>query len=211
MDNDRDERKRPQHLRLVVNNPDKRNARPATGEESFVSFEELVAKRDGLRPDFYRGLGRWQTRAYEKLEVQLARRQWPYGLDPQHGRLVVIPAEVVCPETLEHGGTPQDEVLIFAADDPTGQGICLSLEMILPFWSDDDAVMEDALFTAPILPYGMLFLEENRNDNYLDLIYRLSFPLFPSALTTRLLERFFAVARYELAETLAVLDAFPEA
>uniref|UniRef100_A0A831XFQ6 Uncharacterized protein n=1 Tax=Geobacter metallireducens TaxID=28232 RepID=A0A831XFQ6_GEOME len=210
MTQDKEERKRPQ-LRLVVNNPDLRGGRTAKGEDTGIPFDVLVAKRQELRPDFYRGIGPLHVKAYQRVERHLERRGWTYGLDPQHGRLMVIPAAEVCPEVLEHGGSPQDELLLFVADDPTGQGLCLCLEMILPFWSDDDAVMEEALIYAPIYPYGALFLEENRNDSYLDLIYRLSFPLYPPAPTERLLEKLFAVARYELRETLLGLDEFPEA
>lgn len=210
MGNESDDRKRP-HLRLVVNNPELRNPRPAPGEEPFIPLEELAANRETIRPDFYRGLGRWQVKCYEFVERHLARMGLPYGLDPRHGRLVVVPAEAVCPEVMEHGGTSQDEILLFAAEDVTGEGVCLSLEMILPFWSDDDSLMEDALLTAPILPYGALFLEENSNDEYFDLIYRVAFPLFPPAMTGRLLEKLFAVARFELRETLMSLDRYPEA
>lgn len=210
MTQDKDERKRPQ-LRLVVNNPDLRGGRAAMGDEAGIPFEVLVEKREELRGDFYRGIDPWHVKAYGRIERHLGRRGWTYGLDPQHGRLMVLQAAEACPEVLEHGGTPQDEMLLFVADDPTGQGLCLCLEMILPFWSDDDAVMEEALIYAPIYPYGALFLEENRNDGYLDLIYRLAFPLYPPVLTDRLLERLFAVARYELRETLMGLDEFPEA
>lgn len=206
---DTDERKRPQ-LRLVVDNAEKRNPRPSGQEDDFIPLETLAARRDELRPEFYRGMVRRQAKAYETLERFLSDRGWPYGLDPRHGRLIAVPAQVVCPEVLEHGGSPQDEVLLFAAEDPVGEGLCLSLEMILPFWSDDDAVMEDALFSAPILPYGSLFLEENRQDGYLDLIYRLAFPLYPPAPTGRLLAKLLAVAAYELRETLRGLDEYPE-
>ncbi len=210
MTQDKDERKR-SHLRLVVNNPESRGGRPVTGDQASIPFEELVSRRAELGADFYRGIGEWHVKSYRVIERYLARRGWRYGLDPQHGRLMVLPAAEVCPELPAHGGTPQDELLLFVADDPTGQGLCLSLEMILPFWSDDDTVMEEALIYAPIYPYGALFLEENKNDNYLDLIYRLSFPLYPPVLTERLLDKFFAVARYELRETLLGLDEFPEA
>lgn len=209
MTQDKDERKR-SHLRLVVNNPEARGGRPATGDQASIPFEELVSRRHELSADFYRGIGEWHVKSYKVIERHLARRGWRYGLDPQYGRLMVLPAADVCPEVLAHGGTPQDELLLFVADDPTGHGLCLSLEMILPFWSDDDTVMEEALIYAPIYPYGALFLEENKNDNYLDLVYRLSFPLYPPALTERLLEKLFAVARYELRETLLGLDEFPE-
>lgn len=208
MEKDKDERKR-SHLRLVVNNPELRNPRPAKGEEPFIPLDELAVNRDGIRPDFYQGMGQLQHKCYGFAERFLARTGWMYGLDPRHGRLIVIAADAVCPEILEHGGTTQDELLLFVTEDAAGQGPCLTLEMILPFWSDDDSLMEEALLTAPILPYGMLFLEENRNDGYLDLIYRLAFPLLPPALTGRLLEKLFAVARFELRETLRTLDAYP--
>jgi hypothetical protein len=204
MTKDKDERKRPQ-LRLVVNNPEKRNPRPKANEEALVTLEELLARREDFRPAFYADLPPWQAKAFGAIERFLAGRGWPYGLDPQHGRPLVIPAGVVCPAAAEHDEASQDEVLLHLAEDPTGQGGCLTLEMLLPFWSDDDGVMEEALLFSPIFPYGALFLEENKQDGYLDLIYRVSFPLYPPALTNRLLSRFFAVAGYELTEALRSL------
>jgi hypothetical protein len=209
MGQDKDERKRP-HLRLVVDNAEKRNPRSADQEETFVSLGELISGRDVFRPEFYDGLDRWEAKACRVMEGFLLQKGWPYGLDP-HGRLVVLPADVICPEAVEFGGTPQDEAILFVAEDAAGKGLCLSLEAILPFYSDDDAVMEDALLYAPVFQYGTLFLEENRQDGYLDLIYRLGFPLYPPAPTGRLLDRLFTVAAFELKETLRSLAEFPEA
>lgn len=209
MANDRDERKRP-HLRLVVDNVEKRSPRPSGREEGFIPLEELIARRDGFRPEFYLGLGRAETKAYEALERFLTRKGWPYGLEPHHDRLIVLPAGAVSPDVLAHGEAPQDEIILYVADDLTGKGLCLSLEMILPYWSEDAAVMEDALLYSPVLPYGTLFLEENRQDGLLDLIYRLAFPLYPPALTARMLDRLFSIAEYELRETLRSLAEYPE-
>lgn len=209
MSKDKDERKRPQ-LRLVVNNVEKRSGRPVAGEEDFIALDELILRRHELRGHFYAGVGRLQEKTYRSLERYLERKGWAYGLDPMHGRLMVIPAGLVCPETIVPDSTHQDEVLVFAGEDLTGVGLCLSLEMIIPFWSDDDAVMEDALLSAPILPYGMLFLEENRQDGYLDLIYRMALPLYPPAPTVRVLDKLFAVVRTELAETLRALADFSD-
>lgn len=209
MTKDKDDRKRPQ-LRLVVDNVEKRNPRPAADEESFIPLEELIAQREALRDDFYHGLERGQAKTYAALERFLTQKGWPYGLDPNHGRLLIIPAGVVCPEAVEHGGAPQDELILFVSEDPAGKGLCLSLEMLLPYYSDDEAVMEDALLYAPSLPYGTLFLEENRQDGLLDLIYRLGFPLYPPALTGRILERLFTMAAYELKEVLRSLAEYPE-
>lgn len=201
---DKDDRKRP-HLRLVVDNVEKRNPRPASGEEPFVPVEELIARRVELRPQFYRGMERRFTKSYEALERFIERRGWPYGLDPHHGPLLVIPAGVVCPEAIESGSPYQDEILVYVAEDSTGEGLCLSLEMILPYYSEDEAVMEDALLFSPVFQYGTLFLEENRQDGLLDLIYRLGFPIYPPALTSRVLTRLFAIAAFELKETLRSL------
>ena len=167
--------------------------------------------RDQVRGDFYRGLEKRQTKAFEALERFLASRDWPYGLDPHHGRLLVLPAMVVAPETVDYGVGPQDELLIAITEDATKLGFCLTLEMILPFYSDDDAVMEDALLYSPMLPYGTLFIEENAQDEFLDLIYRLAFPLYPALPSARLLEKLFAVAAFELHETLRSLAEYPEA
>jgi hypothetical protein len=209
MTHEKDDRKRP-HLRLVVNNVEQRKPRPAAGEEDFISLETLVAKRETFRPGFYSGLHGWQVKAYNSLERYLSRKQWNYGLDPQHGRLLVLPVFVVCPEAIEHSGAQQDEILIYVTEDATGQGTCLSIETILPYWSEDESVMEDALLYSPIFQYGALFLEENRQDGLLDLIYRLGFPLYPPALTGRLLDRLFAIAAYELGETLRSLTDYSE-
>lgn len=209
MGKDKDDRKRP-HLRLVVDNAEKRKARPTGNEEEFISFEELLARRNALRAAFYRELGSWQAKAYEVLERYLDHKGWPYGLDPHHGRVIVLPAVTVCPDLLNYGATPQDEALLYVTDDATGEGLCITLEMVLPYYSEDDTVMEDALLYAPIFQYGTMFLEENRHDGFLDLIYRIGFPLYPPALTGRLLDRLFAVVTFELAETLRSLAEYPE-
>jgi len=209
MAHDKDDRKRP-HLRLVVDNVEKRNSRPAGGEELFVPIEELVAKRDELRPMFYRGMERRHAKPYETIERFLAGRGWPYGLDPHHGPLLVIPAGAVCSEAVEPGSAYQDEILVYVAEDAEGEGLCLSLEMILPFYSEDEAVMEDALLFSPVFQYGTLFLEENRQDGLLDLIYRLGFPIYPPALTVRVLNRLFTIAAFELKETLRSLAEHAE-
>jgi hypothetical protein len=208
VEKDKEERKR-SHLRLVVNNPDKRTPRPAA-EEDFVPFEELVATRDSIRPAFYDGLDELQAKAYAAVEAFVAAKEWPYAFDPHHGKLMVVPAGVVAPETVEFGVAPQDEVLLFLSEDASGTGLCLSAEMILPFYSDDESVMEDALLYSPIFQYGTLFLEENRQDGLLDLIYRLGLPLFPPSPSRRLLERMFAIAGYELTEALRSLSEYPE-
>lgn len=205
MTKDKDERKRPS-LRLVVSNPEKRGARPAKeDEEQFVPLPELAVNRDLLRPAFYRGLERRQAKAYKHLETYLLRHDVMYGLDPHHGRVIVVPAAAVCPASAEHGGVHQDEVLLFVTEDGIGNGSCLSLETILPYWSDDESIMEEALLYAPIHQYGALFLEENRHDGLLDLIYRLALPVYPPAPTGRILERFFAIAALELADALQSL------
>jgi hypothetical protein len=209
MTHDKDDRKRP-HLRLVVNNVEQRKPRPASGEEDFISLDTLIAKRETFRPEFYSGMQRWQVKAYNSLERYLSARQWDYGLDPQHGRLLVLPVAVVCPEAMMHSEVPQDELLIYVTEDASGDGSCLSVETILPYWSDDESVMEDALLFSPIFQYGALFLEENRQDGLLDLIYRLGFPLYPPALTGRLLDRLFAITAYELGETLRGLTEYSE-
>jgi hypothetical protein len=49
-----------------------------------------MAKREQFRPEFYLGMDRPQTKAYEALERFLTRKKWTYGLDPQHGRLLVL-------------------------------------------------------------------------------------------------------------------------
>ncbi len=209
MTQEKDERKRA-HLRLVVNNEEQRKPRPVVGEEEFIPFETLVMQRDMLRSEFYRTLGRWQAKAYSAIERFMVRKQWEYGLDPQHGKLMVLPISAVCPDVIEHGGSSQDEALIYVTEDASGEGFCLSVETILPYWSEDESVMEDALIYAPIFQYGALFLEENKQDGLLDLIYRFGLPIYPPALTGRLLGRFFAIFSYELRETLRNLAEYPE-
>jgi hypothetical protein len=206
MTQDKDERKRP-NLRLVVSNPDKRQNRK-DAEEEYLPLEELVARREELRPDFYRDMERGPAKVYALIERFLLRKEWQHGLDPLHGKLLVLPAGVVCPYHDEYGGENKDEALLFVAEDALG-ALCLALEMVLPFYSDDDTVMEDAFLYAPVHQYGTLFLEENRQDGLLDFIYRLSIPAYPPALTGRLLERFFAIAAFELAETLRSLGEYP--
>lgn len=208
MTQDKDGENRP-HLRLVVNNAEKRNSRPSTSEDDFIPFEELITKRDVFRPEFYEEMDQLQKDAYEELERFLTGKGWSYGLDPRHGRLLVLSAGEICPEAAEDGSTQQDEILIYIAEDVTGQGLCLSLEMLLPYYSEDEAVMEDAFLYAPVNQYGTLFLEENRHDSFLDLIYRLALPLFPPDLSGSLLDRLFAIAAYELKETLRGLAEYP--
>jgi hypothetical protein len=70
--------------------------------------------------------------------------------------------------------------------------------------------MEEAILFAPVLPYGTLFLEENRHDSYLDLIYRVSFPLAPPALTQRLLGRYLATVAHEIRDALSGLTEYPD-
>jgi hypothetical protein len=210
MEKDKDERKR-SHLRLVVDNAEKRKARPAGQESEFIPFPELVARLEELRGSFYTDLAPWQTRAYRTIERLLEVKGWPYALDPQHGRLLVVPAGAVSSDLVGEGSSHQDEILLYVNEDQAGAGYCLTTEMILPFWSEDDAVMEDALIYAPIHQYGALFLEENPQDKLLDLIYRLGFPLYPPALTGRLLDRLFATVAHELKETLRCLAEYPEA
>ena len=208
MTKDKDERKR-SHLKLVVNNPEIRSARPATGEQEFVPLEDLIANRDGFRPSFYAGMGRLQTKGYRSLERFLQAKGAPYGIDPIHGKVMVLPAGELSQESREFG-SPQDEVLLSIAEDAGGTGLCFSMEMILPYFSEDDAVMEEALLFAPVLQYGALFLEENPHDGLLDLIYRLAVPLFPPLLTTRLAQRMFSIFSFELKETFMALSDYPE-
>jgi hypothetical protein len=208
MAKDKDEHKR-SHLKLVVNNSEIRSARPTGGEQEFIPLEELILNRDAFRPSFYRGMGRLQTKGYQALERFLQQRGAPYGIDPVHGKVMVLPAGDLSPEALEFG-SPQDEVLLCIAEDAGGSGLCFSLEMILPYFSEDDAVMEEALLFAPVLQYGALFLEENPHDGLLDLIYRLAVPLFPPLLSTRLAERMFAIFAFELKETFLALSDYPE-
>ncbi|MDD2321014.1 MAG: hypothetical protein PHO83_13300, partial [Geobacteraceae bacterium] len=176
MNKDNDDRKR-SHLRLVVNNPDKRKPGPAGNEDDFITLDDLVANRENLAPLFYRDMDPLQEKTYRVIERFLSVRGWPYGLDPHHGRPIVIPALVACPGALASGMVSHDELLVFVTEDTAGQGLCLSIEMIMPFYSDDETVMEDALLYSPVFQYGSLFLEENRHDGLLDLIYRLGFPL----------------------------------
>jgi len=204
-----DERKRT-HLRLVVNNPEKRNPRPSGCEDDFIALEELVARRDEIRPIFYRDMDRATEKAYRVIERFLSRKGWPYGLDPNHGKPVVIPAAAACPGTLSSGMDPRDELLLFIMEDAAGEGVCLSMEMILPFYSEDESVMEDALLYSPVFQYGALFIEENRHDGLLDLVYRFGFPLYPPALTGRILERLFRLAAHEMSDALQGLNEYPE-
>jgi len=208
MKKDKDERKM-SHLKLVVNNAEVRSARPAGGEQEFIPLEELILRRDVFRPAFYRGMGRQQTRSYQALERFLEKRNAPYGIDPVHGKVLVLPAGDLSPEAREYG-SPQDEVLLSISEDAGGTGLCFSLEMILPYFSEDDAIMEEALLFAPVLQYGALFLEENPHDGLLDLIYRLAVPLYPPLLTSRLAERMFAIFGFELKETFLALSDYPE-
>lgn len=202
MTQNKDERPRP-NLRLVVNNPDKRPPRKDP-EAEYLPLEELAARREEFRLQFYRDLERGPAKAYTFIERFLLTKGWPHGLDPFHGKLLVLPAGTVCPYHDQYGGENKDEVLLFVSEDLQG-GLCLALEMVLPFFSEDESVMEDAYLYAPVHQYGTLFLEENRQDGLLDFIYRLSIPLYPPSLSGRLLERFFTIAAAELAETLQAL------
>lgn len=208
MSKDKDERKRT-HLKLVVNNPENRSARPAGAEQDFIPLEELITQRDSFRAAFYKGMGRLQTKGYAALERFLLDSAAPYGIDPVHGRVIVLPAGNLSPEAQEFG-SPQDEVLLSISEDAAGLGLCFSMEMILPYFSEDDAVMEEALLFAPVLQYGALFLEENPHDGLLDLIYRLSVPLVPPAFTSRLAKRMFATFAFEIKETFLALSDYPE-
>ena len=206
---DKDDRKRP-HLRLVVNNADKRGGHAPRGEETFISLNDLVAMRDEVRPHFYRGLEPAYVKAYETIERFVDMKGWPCGLDAQHGPLIVLPAEAILEEPGgENEGHP-DEMIVYITEDLSGQGLCLSLEMILPFYSEEEAVMEDALLFSPVFQYGTLFLEENQQDQALDLIYRFGFPICPPALTATVLGRLFAIAAFELKEILRSLAEYPE-
>jgi len=209
MKKDNDDRKR-SHLRLVVNNPDKRKPGPVGSEDDFITLEALIAQREGLTPLFYQDMGELPTKAYQALERFFSARGWPYGLDPQHGQPAVLPALVVCPGAVAYGMVPHDELLIFIAEDAGGEGLCLSMEMIMPFYSDDEAVMEEALLYSPVLQYGSLFIEENQHDGLLDLIYRLGFPLYPPVPTARILGRLFSIVAREVDDALGALCEFPE-
>jgi hypothetical protein len=123
---------------------------------------------------------------------------------------MVLPVGIVVPEMADFGGVYHDEMLVMVGEDMTGEGMILSLETILPFYSEDEAVMEESLLYAPILSYGALFLEENRQDGYLDLIYRLAFPLFSASTTDKLFGRMFAVAAHEMREVMQNLLEYPE-
>lgn len=207
MSQDKEERNRPP-LRLVVNNPDKRPVRNDS-EEEYFSLETLAERREEFRAAFYGGMATEIAGAYTAIERHLQRKGWPHGFDPQHGKLLVLSVGAVCPYHEQYGGESKDEALIFVSEDQQG-GLCLALEVVLPFFSEDDEVMEDVFFSAPVHQYGTLFLEENRRDKLLDLIYRLSLPLSPPILTGRLMERFFTIAASELAETLRILGEYPE-
>jgi hypothetical protein len=170
-------------------------------EDEYLPLDELVARREEFRLRFYRDMERGPAKVYRIIERVLIGKEWPYGLDPQYGKLLVLSAGSVCPYHVKYGGDNKDEALLYVAEDAQ-EGLCLALEMVLPFFSEDDAVMEEAYLYAPIHQYGTLFLEENRQDGLLDFIYRLSIPVYPPALTGRLLERIFAIASHELGETL---------
>jgi hypothetical protein len=121
-----------------------------------------------------------------------------------------LPADAVCPEAEGDSGEHRDEIILYVTEDTAGEGICLSMEMILPFYSEEEAVMEDALLFSPVFQYGTLFLEENKQDRMLDLIYRFGFPAYPPALTTRVLERLFTIIAFELKEVLRSLAEYSE-
>jgi len=208
MKKDSDDRKR-SHLRLVVNNPDKRKPGPIGSEDDFITLEDLVVQRESLTSLFYQDMERLQGKAYQAIERFLVARGWPYGLDPQHGRPLVLPALAVCPNALVYGLVPQDELLVFVAEDAGDKGLCLSMEMIMPFYSDDEAVMEEALLYSPVLQYGSLFIEENHQDGLLDLIYRLGFPLYPPFPSARVMERLFSIVAREVDEALGGLSEYP--
>lgn len=206
---DKDDRKRPQ-LRLVVDNVEKRKAGASGGEEPFLAIDELIARREELSPEFYQELDRGYKKFYQTLERFMSGKGWPYGLDPHHGPLMVIPAGAVCPEADAPGEEQKDELLVYITEDTAGEGFCLTMEMILPFYSDETEVMEDLLLFSPVFQYGTLFLEENRQDGLLDFIYRIGFPIFPPALTGRILDRLFTIVAFELKETLMYLTDFSE-
>jgi hypothetical protein len=208
MKKDSDDRKR-SHLRLVVNNPDKRKPHQFGGEDDFITLENLIVQRESLTPLFYQDMERLQGKAYQAIERFLSARGWPYGLDPQHGQPLVLSALALCPSALVYGMIPQDELLVFIAEDAGGKGLCLSMEMIMPFYSDDEAVMEEALLYSPVLQYGSLFIEENHMDGLLDLIYRLGFPLYPPFPSARIMERLFSIVAREVDESLGGLSEYP--
>ncbi len=208
MKKDSDDRKR-SHLRLVVNNPDKRKPGPLGSEDDFITLEDLVVQRKSLTPLFYQDMERLRGKAYQAMEKFLSARGWPYGLDPQHGQPLVIPALAVCPSALTYGMVSHDELLVFVAEDAGDKGLCLSMEMIMPFYSDDETVMEEALLYSPVLQYGSLFIEENHQDGLLDLIYRLGFPLYPPFPSARVMERLFSIIAREVDEALGGLSEYP--
>jgi hypothetical protein len=203
---DNDDKKR-SHLRLVVNNPDKRHARPSAVVEDYMPLEDLIAGRDVIRDDYYRGMTASAGKACMRIERFLNECGRPYGLDPLHGKPIVIPVAAVCKEL--DGLDPWDELLAFISEDLTGEGLCLSLEMILPFYNEDESVMEEALLYSPVFQYGALFLEENRQDGYLDLVYRIGFPISPPALSGRMLERIFSIVALEIGDALRGLADYP--
>ena len=198
------------HLRMVVNNTEKRSQRPSTDKDDFISFQELAANLDLFRTRFYQELTPLKAQAFREIENFLCEKRWPYGLDPDHGQVLVIPAAVVCSVCDEHGGAGEDELLVYLAEDTTGEGICLALEMLMPYYSEDEAVMEEAFLFSPVNQYGTLFLEENRQDSFLDLIYRLAFPLYPVNPDKALLGRFFSIAGNELKWTLQGLAEYSD-
>lgn len=208
MKKDSDDRKR-SHLRLVVNNPDKRKPGLFSSDGDFITLENLIVQKESLTPLFYQDMERLQGKAYQAIERFLTARGWPYGLDPQHGQPLVLSALALCPSALVYGMVPQDELLVFIAEDDGGKGLCLSMEMIMPFYSDDEAVMEEALLYSPVLQYGSLFIEENHMDGLLDLIYRLGFPLYPPFPSARIMERLFSIVAHEVDEALGGLSEYP--
>jgi hypothetical protein len=175
-----------------------------------VPLSDLCSRKEEYRPQFYHGLDEQQTQAFEAIEAFITSKEWTYGLDPEHGRMIVIPAGTVVPEVADLSGSSLDEILLFISRDPTGTGLCVTVEMVMPFYSEDDAVMEDSLLYAPLLPYGTLFLEENGNDRFLDLIYRVAFPLFPPEADQAIFARLFGVAAGELRELFRYFSEYPE-
>lgn len=202
MSEEKDDKKR-NHLRLVVNN--EKRVTPRKTADDFIPLEDLVASRDDVRPDFYTDIPPWQGKVYILLEKFLLDQGISYGLDPHHGRVIVIPVIHLAPASVDFGAVAQDEALLYVSEDITGKGLCVSLEMVLPFFSDDPIDMEDALLSTPIVQFGTYFLEENPQDGLLDLIYKVTFPAFPPGLTPRVIERLLTVGAYEITETLRVL------
>ena len=205
MERETDDRKKPQ-LRLVVNNAEKRSPRPTEPEVPLISLEELLVNRDAMRDHYYRGMDPKLEQGYRVIERFLEGKEWQYGLDPHHGRPVVLPAGTVCAQAVEIG-SPQDEILLFMESDGGENGLCLALEMILPFGSDDDTEMESALlYGTPVLQYGSIFLDENPHDGMLDLVYRLAVPIMPPELTDALLERVVTIAGMEIRDAILSLS-----